>query len=574
MLPGILRSLLKRRAEDRHSAAAFAAWQRGDPGEAERLFRRAIASGRDGADVLHGLGTVLVKLGKLDEGVQALQLAVEREPHNAGYRLAFGTALVGANQDPVEAIAHLREAMRLAPEVAGIEAYLYSQVTAICDWDAAERVVADIVARAQREPPELWTQRVFPFDTLFMPIAPELRREAARRFAARIVARTGARGAPSLAPRGERLRIGYASADFRNHATAHLAAGLFERHDRARFEVVGYSFGRDDGSDYRRRVAGAFDRFVDVQALDAGAAAHRIAADRIDILVDLMGYTQHSRPAIFAHRPAPLQVSYLGYPGSLHAPFIDYIVADRTVIPPPDRGWFGEAVVWLPGSYQVNDDRQPMDAEPPTRSACGLPEDAFVFCSFNQTRKLDRPMFAGWMRILAATPGSVLWVLAGHPRARSNLQSAAASAGVDPARVVFAEVVSKPAHLARHRLADLFLDTHTCTAHTTASDALWAGLPVLTWPGDAFAGRVSASLLKAIGLPELIVDSLHDYEQTALALARDEARLRALRVRLEANRVTMPLFDTAGFTRHLERAFAEMHARCLRGTPNEGFAVP
>jgi predicted O-linked N-acetylglucosamine transferase (SPINDLY family) len=573
MLAGIFRSLLKGRAEDRDSAEAFAAWQRGDSGEAELHFRRAIASGRDGADVLHGFGSVLVKLGKLDEGVQALQLAVEREPRNAGYQLALGTALAAANQDPVDAIAHLREATRLAPDVVGIEAYLYSQVTAICDWDAGEGAVAHIVARAQREPPELWTQRVFPFDTLFMPVAPELRREVARHFAARIAARAGAPGRPPLAPRGERLRIGYASADFRNHATAHLAAGLFERHDRARFEVVGYSFGRDDGSDYRRRVAGAFDRFVDVQALGAGEAAGRIAEDRIDILVDLMGYTQHSRPAIFAHRPAPLQVSYLGYPGSLHAPFIDYVVADRTVIPPTDLDWFGEAVVWMPGSYQVNDDRQQMDAVPPTRSACGLPEDAFVFCSFNQTRKLDRPMFAAWMRILAATPGSVLWILAGHPRAQSNLRSAAAGAGVDPERVVFAEVVSKAAHLTRHRLADLFLDTHTCTAHTTASDALRAGLPVLTWPGDSFAGRVSASLLKAIGLPELIVASLDDYEQTAVALARDYERLWALRARLEANRVTMPLFDTTGFTRHLERSFEVMYARCLRGAPPDGFAV-
>jgi predicted O-linked N-acetylglucosamine transferase (SPINDLY family) len=573
MLAGILRSLLRRPAEDRDSAEGFAAWERGDPGKAEHHFRRAIASGRERADVLHGLGSVLVRLGKLDEGVQALQLAVEREPGNAGYQLALGTALASANQDPVEAITHLREAMRLAPDLIGIEAYLYSQVTAICDWDEGERAVARLVACAGREPPEQWTQRAFPFDTLFMPVAPGLRREVARHFAARIVARAGTPPAPPPAQRGGRIRLGYASADFRNHATAHLAAGLFERHDRARFEVVGYSFGRDDGSGYRRRVAAAFDRFVDVQALGAGEAARRIAADGIDILVDLMGYTQHSRPAIFAHRPARVQVNFLGYPGSLHAPFIDYLVADRTVIPPADLDWFGEAVAWMPGSYQVNDDRQATDAVPPTRAACGLPEGAFVFCSFNQARKLDRPMFAAWMRILAATPGSVLWILAGHLRAQANLRVAAAKAGIDPERLVFAEVTGKAAHLGRHRFADLFLDTHTCGAHTTASDALWAGLPVLTWPGDSFAGRVSASLLKAIGLPELIVGSLEEYERTAIALARDEARRRALRARLEANRATMPLFDTAAFARHLERAFEEMHARSLRGAPPAAFDV-
>ena len=574
MLASLFRALLKGRPEERDSAAGFAAWQRGDPEGAEIRFRRAIASGHDTADVLHGFGTVLIKVGKLDEGVQALRLAVEREPLNAGYQVALGTALASTNQDPAEVITHLREAMRLAPGVAGIEAYLYSQVSALCDWRAGEEIVADIVARARSEPPQLWTQRVFPFDTLFMPVAPELRREVARHFAARIAAPAApAAPPPQSGPRGRRLRIGYASADFRNHATAHLAAGLFERHDRERFEIFGYSFGRDDGSDYRRRLAGAFDRFVDARDEPFAATARRIAGDGIDILVDLMGYVQHSRPEVFAHRPAPLQVSYLGYPGSLQSPSIDYVVADRTVIPASDFGWFSEAVVWLPGSYQVNDDRQRMDADPPTRTACGLPEDAFVFCSFNQVRKLDRPVFAAWMRILAATPGSVLWILAGHPRAQANLRSAAAGAGVDPGRLVFAEVVDKPAHLARHRLADLLLDTHTCCAHTTASDALWAGLPLLAWPGDSFAGRVSASLLRAIGLPELIVAGRDDYEQTAIALARDRPRLRALRARLEANRSTMPLFDTAAFTRHLERAFEEMHARRLRRAPPAAFAV-
>ena len=570
MLAKVLRSLLGTRVEDRDGA--FAAWQRGDLHDAEAGFRRAIASGRDSADLYHGLGAVLVRQGKLDEAVQALQLAVEREPRNAGYQLELGRTLAYANQDPIEAIAHLREAMRLAPDLAGIEAYLYGQVTAICDWDAAERAVTDLVAHAQREPGEVWTQRAFPFDTLFMPIAPELRREVAAQFGRRITTRVQATSAPLPAPRRERLRIGYASADFRNHATTHLAAGLFERHDRTRFEITGYSFGVDDGTDQRRRVAGAFDRFVDVRALDAGATAQRIAQDGIDILVDLMSYTRDSRPAIFAHRPAPLQVGFLGYPGSVQAPFIDYIVADRTVIPEEDFRWFSEAVVWMPGSYQINDDRQRAD-EPPRRAACGLPESAFVFCSFNQTRKLDRPIVAAWMRILAATPGSVLWILAAHPRGQANLRAAAAAGGVDPARLVFASVVGKAAHLARHRLADLFLDTHVCSAHTTASDALWMGLPVLTWPGPSFAGRVAASLLGAIGLPELAVPTLAAYERTAVELARDRNRLQALRARLDANRTTMPLFDTAAFTRHLEQAFEAMAARRSAGSSPAAFAV-
>jgi len=571
MLAKVLRSLLGTRAGDRDGA--FAAWQRGDLDDAEAGFRRALAAGRDSADLYHGLGSVLVRRGRLDEAVQALELAVEREPRNAGYQLELGRALAYANQDPVEAIAHLREAMRLGPEVPGIEAYLYSQLTAICDWDAAERAVADLVAHAQREPAEVWTQRAFPFDTLFMPIAPELRREVAAQFGRRILGRVQTPVAqPPPPPRGARLRIGYVSADFRNHATTHLAAGLFERHDRTRFEVVGYSFGVDDGTAERRRVAGAFDRFVDVRALDAGAAAQHIAQDGIDILVDLMSYTRDSRPAIFAHRPAPLQVGFLGYPGSVQAPFIDYIVADRTVIPAEDFRWFSEAVVWMPGSYQVNDDRQRAE-ETPTRAACGLPEGAFVFCSFNQARKLDRPIVAAWMRILAATPGSVLWVLATHPQAQAALRAAAAAAGIDPARLVFAGVVGKAAHLARHGVADLFLDTHVCSAHTTASDALWAGLPVLTSPGPSFAGRVAASLLGAIGLPELVVPTLAEYERTAVALAGDRSRVQTLRARLAANRTTMPLFDTAGFTRHLERAFETMAAQRAAGPSPAAFPV-
>jgi predicted O-linked N-acetylglucosamine transferase (SPINDLY family) len=574
MLRRLIRSLVRHRGVDHALAQAFKSWKR-DPRGAEIAFRRALAAGRDGAEVYHGLGATLVRQGKLDEGVQALELAVERGPENAGYHLALALALSSANQQPLEVIAHLREAMRRLPEVVEIEAYLFSSLRTVCDWDAAELVVQQLEDRARVEPAARWTRRTFPFDTLLMPLAPALRREVARQHASRIAASVGAAGplyGPSSAePR--RLRIGYASADFRNHATAHLAAGLFERHDRSRFEVFAYSFGPDDGSQYRQRCVEAFDRFVDVNSDDPHEAARRIAADRVDILVDLMGYTRRSRPEIFAHRPAPIQVSYLGYPGSLQAPFVDYIVADRTVLPESDLEWFSESVVWLPASYQVNDDRQRADEAAPTRSGCGLPEDSFVYCCFNHPQKLERAIFAAWMRILAATPGAVLWLFSPDSPAEVNLRAAAAQAGVDPDRLVFAGVLPKPAHLARHRLADLFLDTHTCSAHTTASDALWAGLPVLTWPGDSFAGRVAASLLRAIGLPELVVDSLQEYERAAVSLARDRARLPAFRERLTANRLSMPLFRTETFTRNLERAFERMWMRPVAGQPPASFAV-
>jgi predicted O-linked N-acetylglucosamine transferase (SPINDLY family) len=573
MLRRLLRSLVPDRGVDDALALGFESWGR-DPRAAEVAFRRALAAGRDGAEIYHGLGTVLIKQGKLDEGVAALELAVERDPANGGYHLALARALMEINQQPLVSIAHLREALRALPHVAEIEAHLFGQLKAVCDWEAAELAVRRLEERARVEPAAQWTKRVFPFHSLLMPLAPALRREVARQYAARIAARVGDRGSPRTRPPRDagRLRLGYLSADFCNHATVHLAAGLFEQHDRTRFEVFAYSLGADDGSEHRQRCVDAFDRFVDVHACDAREAARRIADDRVDILVDLKGYTRHSRPEILAHRPAPIQVNYLGYPGSMQAPFIDYVVADRTVIPESDRESFSEAVVWMPASYQVNDDR-PRHEIAQVRSACGLPDDAFVYCCFNQTQKLERPSFASWMRILAATPGAVLWLLADNPPAQGNLRAAAARAGIDPNRLVFASKTPKPAHLGRHRLADLFLDTHTYTAHTTASDALWTGLPVLTCPGPSFAGRVAASLLKASGMPELVVASFEDYERLAIELAHDRARLHGLRERLAANRVAMPLFRTAEFTRHLERAYGQMWDRHVAGRSPESFAV-
>jgi predicted O-linked N-acetylglucosamine transferase (SPINDLY family) len=375
-------------------------------------------------------------------------------------------------------------------------------------------------------------------------------------------------------PPGGRLRIGYvASEEFANHAVAHLAVGLFEQHDRERFEVVAYSFGADDGSDYRKRVRAAFDRFVEIGTLNDTAAAARIAADGIDILVDLKGYTSGARPRLFGLRPAPVQVNYLGYPGSMHLDALDYIVGDSSVLPREDFAACSEAVVWMPHCYQANDDRQAVAASRPTRAAEGLPEKGVVFCCFNRSYKIERAVFAAWMRILKAVPGSVLWLLPTNAATEANLRAAAAANAVDAARLVFATRQRKPEHLARHALADLFLDTYTYNAHTTGSDALWAGVPLITRAGDSFAGRVAASLLRSVGLPELITATLPEYEQLAIDLARDERRRAALRARLAHNRMTMPLFRTADYARHLENAFERMHAHRHADRAPEPFAV-
>ncbi|MBM3486163.1 MAG: hypothetical protein FJX67_05965 [Alphaproteobacteria bacterium] len=368
------------------------------------------------------------------------------------------------------------------------------------------------------------------------------------------------------AARGGRLRIGYVSTDFREHPVGHLIAGMFDRHDRAGFEVFAYSIAAGDDSVYRRRIAAGVDHFVDAFQQSAVAIALRIATDAIDILVDLTGYTGGAMVQIFAFRPAPIQVNWLGYPGTMGADFIDYILADRTIAPAEAARDFAETLVHLPFVYQMNDDRQSIVDDGPDRAACGLPPDGFVFASFNTVYKITPPIFAIWMRLLAAVPGSVLWLLRSNAMAEANLRAAARAAGIYPSRLVFAERAAKPVHLARHRHADLFLDTRPVKAHTTASDALWAVLPVLTCPGASFIARVAASLVTTAGLPELVARNLAEYEAIALRLARDPATRAALRDRLRAEAPRSPLFSIPGArSPHSRRPIARCGGAGSRG---------
>jgi predicted O-linked N-acetylglucosamine transferase (SPINDLY family) len=573
----LIRSLLrglKRPSSPSGAAEGLAAWRAGDLAGAETALRRAIAAGDASPETLHGLGSVLIAARRVDEGREALRLAVESAPGNAGYRVSLGQACVAGGLVD-EAVDAFTTALEIAPDLLEVEATLHKPLLDGCQWSRAADMVARLTERARTAPAEVWTRGLDPWVALSLPIAPALRLEAARQRARRVAARATAYARPRCRPpgAGTRLRVGYLSADFHDHATAHLATGLFEQHDRATMEVFAYSLGRDDGSAVRRRIVNAFDVFRDVQSADAAAVAQAIADDAIAILVDLKGYTAQAQPEILALRPAPVQVQYLGFPGSMQAGFIDYVLADRIVIPSGHEDAYREAVVRLPASYQANDDRCPIASEAPPRAACGLPEAGFVFCCFNQNYKIEPDMFAAWMRILAAVPGSVLWLFRSNEAAERRLSAAAGAAGVDPARLVFARLAPKAEHLARHRHADLFLDTHTYNAHTTASDALWAGVPVLTWPDEAFAGRVSASLLNAVGLPELVVPTLEAYVATAVALARDRDRLAALRRRLAANRHSEPLFQTERFARGVERAFAGMADRLRAGASPRGFDV-
>lgn len=368
-------------------------------------------------------------------------------------------------------------------------------------------------------------------------------------------------------PKNEKICIGYFSADFHNHATAFLMAEFFELHDRGKFELIAFSFGPDVQDEMRSRLLPAFDKFIDVNLKTDQEIAEISRSLGVDIAIDLKGFTKHSRPGIFANRAGPIQVSYLGYPGTMGASFIDYLIADPILIPEISRIGYTEKIAYLPDTYQANDTKRQISSIELTREQFGLPEDSFIFCCFNSTYKITPTIFDSWMRILNQVPKSVLWVLASNDLTVRNLKNAAQACGIDQNRIFFAEKMELSLHLARHGLADLFLDTFPCNAHTTASDSLWAGLPLLTRMGETFVSRVAASLLNAVGLPELIADSLEEYEDKAISLANHPDELSAITERLGANRLNAALFDTPNLVRNMENLFTQMYKRYQDGLP-------
>jgi predicted O-linked N-acetylglucosamine transferase (SPINDLY family) len=515
----------------------------------------------------NNVANVLSELGREAEALPYLERAVAAAPDLAEAHHNLGTLLQTLKRHE-EAIVSLDAALRLAPRMSYTLSYLVWNQLAICRWEGLGARIEELRVRLRDEgvPAE-------PFVFVALPTSPAEQRACAERHVqVKLPAR---RMDPPAAPRSvrARIRVAYLSADFSEHATSQLAARLFELHDRAQLEVLGISYGPHDVSPMRARLVKAFDRFVDVRSKGDAEAAALLRELEVDIAVDLKGYTTGARPGILAARPAPVQVSYLGFPGTLGAPFIDYLIADRFVVPEEDRAHYSENVVYLPDCYQVNDATRAIAARTPSRAEAGLPEGRFVFCCFNNNFKITPEVFGIWMRLLRELDGSVLWLLEDSPAARRNLERAAGASGIDASRLVFAHRVAHADHLARHRLADLFIDTLPYNAHTTASDALWGGLPVLTCAGASFAGRVAGSVLRAAGLPELVARDLHEYEALALALARDAARLGALRERLARNRMQAPLFDSDRFRRHLEAAYAAMWAIWMRGEQPRGFSV-
>lgn len=524
-------------------------------------YDRAIELDPRNATAYYNRGNALKALGRFEAAIQNYDQALDIAPdyadawHNRGHALAELKRYDEAVHSYDQALKFRQD----IPELAGTRLNLNMHM---CQWQGFEQELAALLAQIDQD------KKVCPpFPFLGLCDDGPRQRKLAERW---IQDRCAKRAAPVPIPkRGkhEKIRLGYFSADFWNHPVAFLVAGLFDHHDRSRFEVHAFSSGPDTQDPMRLRLEQGFDHFHDVREKSVKEVVELARKIELDIAIDLSGLTKGCRPDLFAARVAPLQVNYLGYPGTMGAHFIDYLIGDPVLIPQESRSFYSEKIISLPHSYQANDRKREISARHFSRAELGLPETGFVFCCFNSNYKILPATFDGWMNILKAVPGSVLWLLQGSEQTQNNLRREAQARGVDPVRLVFAKNMPLADHLARQRAADLFLDTLPYNAHTTASDALWAGLPVLTCAGETFASRVAASLLHAIALPELVTSTQAAFEALAIELAHQPERLLAVRQKLEQNKLSTPLFDTALFTQHLEQAFEAIHARRLAGQP-------
>lgn len=533
----------------------------GRPDEALAAYDRALALSPGFFDALCNRGGALSDLGRFDQALSAHDQACAAAPSHP-QALANRAALLMLLGRPAEAARDLEHVVALDPRHPRALGDLLHARRQTCDWRDDAALLAAIRAELEAE-----RQAMGPFAALSAFDDPALHRRAAR------LSAPPAGPSPSWPPRppGVRIRVAYLSADLHDHATARLMAGLLEAHDRERFEILALSYGPDLGGALRDRIDATFERRIDVRRMSDAAVAALARDLGVDIVVDLKGYTQDGRPGILAHRAAPVQVSWLGYPGTLAAPYVDYAIADAVVLPPGAEADWSEAVVRLP-LYQPND---ALTASEPTanRADAGLPGDAFVFACLNNPAKITPETFTAWMAILAGAPGAVLWLYEGSPGVAANLRGRAAEAGIEPNRLIFAAPAPHPDHLARQGLADLMLDTWPYGAHTTASDALRMGVPILTLPGESFASRVGASLLTALDLPDLIAPDVAAYVAAAVRLSADRRSLKALKVRLDQALRTSPVFDPVAFARHLEAAFEALHARAQAGLAPAGFDI-
>jgi predicted O-linked N-acetylglucosamine transferase (SPINDLY family) len=535
--------------------------------DALKSYERALEREPDQRDALVNRANMLAQFGRMNSAIAAYEHALATYPRDLALLTNRASVLSMTNRFDA-AIRDYEQALRVAPNDVDALSGLVSALLQVCDWEGIERLLPQLYALIERGEavPGLLLIRMFD--------DPPLHLKGARNYARAVIRRPLLEAARSRGP-SDRIRIAYLSGDFRHHPVAYLLPGLIERHDRTCFDVTAISFGPDDGSDIRGRLVKAFNRFEDVAFKSDREVALQLRDLQIDIAVDMTGYTQYLRPSILACRPAPINVSFLGYPGTLGTDFVDYVLADKVVLPLDQQPYYTEKIVHLPDCFFLRDSAELAAGQARSRAQEGLPEQGFVFCCFNNSYKFTAPMFRTWMRLLADIEGSVLWLSSVDSQTVANLRNAAMALGVDPSRIVFAARVPSIAdHLARHKLADLFLDTLPYNAHSTANDALWAGLPVLTCAGQAFAGRVAASMSHAAGLPELVTSTLEEYEALAKKLVGERTLLQEMRRKLEDNRQSAPLFDLDRCRRHIESAYTMMWQRWTRGEKPEAFSVP
>lgn len=535
--------------------------------DAAANYYQALEINPDLAEAHHNLGVLLKKLGKTDEALSSYQRALELRPNNADTLCNIGNAHKQRGQYSFAEICYQR-ALAINPSITDAKVGLIDTRLKTCAWDRLEQNIAEAIEQIIKN-----NASATPFTLLACSDSPSKHQAIAQ-----IYCQTNhpeKKTLPEIVkhPKKERIHIGYFSADFHNHATTYLIAELLERHDKSRFELTAFSFGENWDDEMRRRVSASFDHFVnalDMSDLEVATVSRKMG---IDIAVDLKGYTQDARPGIFALRAAPIQINYLGFPGTMGADYIDYLIADPILIPESHQQYYTEKIVYLPDTYQPNDRMRIIADRQFTRKELGLPEQGFVFCCFNNNYKIMPDTFDSWMHILSQVEGSVLWLFEDNTTASDNLRLEAQIRGIEQERLVFAQKLPLPEHLARHRCADLFLDTHPYNAHTTASDALWAGLPVLTRLGETFAGRVAASLLNAIQLPELVAQTRSEYETLAIELAKNPEKLEYIRQKLEKNRLITPLFDSQLFAHHLETAYSAIYDRYQQDLPPDTIAI-
>ena len=524
-------------------------------------FKKAIALNPQSSEAFYNLGKVYDSIKEYKEAIKNYGIAIQIWPDfpQAHFNKATALADLGLHE---QAVVEYKYAQKLMPDMELLRGNLIHAEMKVCDWQHLKTNIDELI-RTVDSANFLVSE---PFSMISISNSEALNLKVASSFAKAKFPENGPRK-KIQENKKNKIHIGYFSADLHNHATALLMAEFFELQDKNRFHITAFSFGPSTNDCMRNRLKIAFDEFIEVQDKSDEAIANLSQDLGIDIAVDLKGYTQDGRPKIFSYRAAPIQISYLGYPGTIGADYIDYIIADPIIIPETNREFYTEKIIYLPNCYQVNDGKRVISEQVFSRSEMGLPDAGFVFCCFNQNYKITPQVFDSWMQILRKVEGSVLWLLESSAIAIENLTREALGRGISPDRLIFAKKMPLTFHLSRHQLADLFLDTIPYNAHTTASDALWAGLPVLTCIGETFPGRVAASLLRAVGLPELITNSQEEYIDLAINLANDPQRLKDIRNKLAENRLTTPLFDSTLFTKHIESGYQKAYDRYHDGLP-------